>query len=63
MPVVVGALAVVAAIYALGMGRPVEEIGEAWMEAIAQSDPAGRDQRRAVPGGRHHRRRAEEPRG
>ena len=25
----------------IGMGRPVEEIGEAWMQAIAQSDPAG----------------------
>ena len=34
MPVVVGALAASPAIYALGMGRPVEEIGEAWMAAI-----------------------------
>jgi 4-hydroxy-3-polyprenylbenzoate decarboxylase len=39
MPVVVGALASSAAIYALGMGRPVEEIGEAWMRAIANPIP------------------------
>ena len=35
IPVVVGALAASAQIYAIGMGRPVEEIGEAWMNAIA----------------------------
>ena len=35
MPVVVGALAASPEIYALGMGRPVAEIGTAWMEAIA----------------------------
>jgi len=34
-PVVVGALAASPRIYAIGMGRPVEEIGEAWMHAIA----------------------------
>jgi 4-hydroxy-3-polyprenylbenzoate decarboxylase len=34
MPVVVGALASSAAIYAIGMGRPVEEIGDAWLKAI-----------------------------
>ena len=39
MPVVVGALASSPAIYALGMGRPVEEIGEAWMAAIAHPIP------------------------
>src|SRR6266568_8613530 len=39
MPVVVGALAASPAIYAKGMGRPVEEIGEAWMEAIAHPIP------------------------
>jgi 4-hydroxy-3-polyprenylbenzoate decarboxylase len=39
MPVVVGALASSPAIYALGMGRPVEEIGEAWMSAIAHPIP------------------------
>ena len=39
MPVVVGALASSPAIYALGMGRPVEEIGEAWMDAIAHPIP------------------------
>jgi UbiD family decarboxylase len=36
MPVVVGALAASPEIYAVGMGRPVEEIGPAWMKAIAQ---------------------------
>ena len=41
MPVVVGALAASPAIYAIGMGRPVEEIGEAWMAGDRQSDPAG----------------------
>ena len=35
MPVVVGALAASPRIYAIGMGRPVEEIGEAWLDAIA----------------------------
>ena len=39
MPVVVGALASSPAIYALGMGRAVEEIGEAWMAAIANPIP------------------------
>src|SRR4029078_10983290 len=32
MPVVVGALASSPAIYAMGMGRAVEEIGDAWMQ-------------------------------
>lgn len=35
MPVVVGAMAASPEIYALGMGRPVGEIGDAWMQAIA----------------------------
>src|ERR1700722_2601155 len=35
MPVAVGALAANEDIYALGMGRPVAEIGIAWTEAIA----------------------------
>ena len=34
-PVAIGALAASAQIYAIGMGRPVEEIGDAWMQAIA----------------------------
>src|ERR1700728_2437258 len=34
-PVAIGALAASARIYAVGMGRPVAEIGAAWMEAIA----------------------------
>jgi UbiD family decarboxylase len=36
MPVVVGAMAASPAIYAIGMGCPVGEIGEAWMRAIAK---------------------------
>ena len=35
IPVVVGALAASPDIYALGMGRKVDDIGKAWMEAIA----------------------------
>jgi 4-hydroxy-3-polyprenylbenzoate decarboxylase len=34
MPVVVGALASSAAIYSIGMGRSVDDIGDAWMHAI-----------------------------
>src|SRR3984957_5228 len=33
--VAIGALAASARIYAVGMGRPVDEIGDAWMQAIA----------------------------
>src|SRR5438105_11014894 len=36
MPVVVGAIAASAEIYSLGMRRPVEEIGAAWIEAMAK---------------------------
>jgi UbiD family decarboxylase len=36
IPVAVGALAASPEIYALGMGRPVAEIGDAWMQAIAR---------------------------
>ena len=39
MPVVVGALAASPDIYAVGMGRKVEEIGAAWMQAIADPIP------------------------
>lgn len=35
IPVAVGALAASAKIYALGMGRPVADIGQAWNDAIA----------------------------
>jgi UbiD family decarboxylase len=35
IPVVVGALAASPEIYAIGMGQPVESIGDAWMQAIA----------------------------
>src|ERR1700747_2820177 len=39
IPVAVGALAASAKIYALGMGRPVSEIGSAWTHAIANPIP------------------------
>ena len=39
MPVVVGALAASPEIYAVGMGRKVEDIGAAWMQAIANPIP------------------------
>jgi UbiD family decarboxylase len=39
MPVAVGALAASPEIYAIGMGRPIAEIGDAWMEAIAHPIP------------------------
>src|ERR1700738_5039562 len=35
IPVAVGALAASPAIYAIGMGRPVDEIGAAWLRAMA----------------------------
>ncbi len=35
VPVAVGALAASARIYAVGMGRPVDAIGDAWLRAIA----------------------------
>jgi UbiD family decarboxylase len=34
MPVVVGALSANPQIYAIGMGKPVEEIGNAWIDAV-----------------------------
>src|SRR5579872_6230940 len=39
IPVVVGALAASAKIYAIGMGRAVDDIGVAWMHAIANPIP------------------------
>ena len=39
MPVAIGALAASAQIYAIGMGRPVGEIGDAWMHAIGNPIP------------------------
>jgi UbiD family decarboxylase len=38
-PVAIGALAASAQIYAVGMGRPVDAIGDAWMHAIANPIP------------------------
>src|SRR5262245_39768888 len=35
MPVVIGSIAASAKVYSLGMRRPVEEIGQAWIDAIA----------------------------
>ena len=62
MPVAIGALAASAQIYAIGMGRPVEEIGDAWMHAIANPIAPTRRDRRAVPGSRHQGRRAAQAR-
>ena len=62
MPVVVGALSASPEIYAIGMGKPVEEIGSAWIDAVAHPIPPVRVDFRAVPGGRHQGRRAEEAR-
>jgi len=39
MPVVVGALSASPQIYALGMGRKVEEIGDVWLKAIQRPIP------------------------
>ena len=39
MPVLLGALSASPRIYAMGMGREVAEIGEAWVEAIANPIP------------------------
>src|SRR5690242_19213782 len=39
IPVAVGALAASPHIYALGMGRPVEEIGRTWLQAVAHPIP------------------------
>src|SRR5436309_6413691 len=35
MPVVVGALAASPRIYAIGMGQPIDQIGPAWINAVA----------------------------
>jgi 4-hydroxy-3-polyprenylbenzoate decarboxylase len=39
MPVVVGALSASPQIYAIGMGRPLAEIGDAWVDAVAHPIP------------------------
>jgi UbiD family decarboxylase len=39
MPVAVGALSASARIYALGMGRPAEDIGRAWTDAVGRPIP------------------------
>ena len=57
IPVVVGALAASPEIYAIGMGQPVDAIGEAWMRAIADPIAPVAVERAALPGGRAHGRR------
>src|SRR6202047_1472602 len=39
IPVAAGALSASARIYALGMGRPVDDIGRAWTEAVGHPVP------------------------
>ena len=39
MPVVVGALSASPRIYAIGMGKPLDEIGQAWIDAVANPIP------------------------
>ena len=56
MPVVVGALASSAEIYAKGMGLPVDQIGDAWMRAIGNPIPPVAVQDAPVPGGGDRRR-------
>ena len=60
IPVVVGALAASEQIYAMGMGVPVEELGDVWMRGIANPIPPVIRRRGAVPGSRDHGRRVEE---
>ena len=62
MPVVVGALSANPQIYAIGMGKPVEEIGQAWLDAVAHPIPPVRVNSGAVPGGRHQGRRTAQAR-
>ena len=57
MPVAIGALASSAQIYAVGMGCAVEDIGDAWMRAIANPIAPVTVTVGAVPGGRHQGRR------
>ncbi len=49
IPVVVGALAASPEIYAVGMGKPVDEIGDAWMRAIARPISRQRFASPAIP--------------
>jgi UbiD family decarboxylase len=49
MPVVVGALAASPRIYAIGMGRPAEDIGSAWLDAIAHPIPPVRMNMNTAP--------------
>ena len=51
MPVVVGALSASPRIYAIGMGKPLDEIGPAWINAINHPIAAGAGEFGAVPGG------------
>ena len=62
IPVAVGALAASAKIYAIGMGRPVEEIGAAWMRAIANPIAPIAVSSPVLPRSGHHRRRVAQAR-
>ena len=59
IPVLVGALAGSAEIYALGMGCKLEEIENVWRKALANQVPPVAVDKRRLPGGRDHRRRAQ----
>ena len=62
IPVVVGALAASAKIYAIGMGRAVEDIGAAWMHAIANPIAPVMARRCHLPASGHPRRRTAQTR-
>ena len=62
IPVVVGALAASAKIYAIGMGRAVEDIGAAWMHAIANPIPPVMVAAAVLPASGHHWRRSAQAR-
>ena len=48
IPVAVGALGASPEIYAVGMGKPVDDIGEAWTQAVAHPIEPGRRHRRPL---------------
>ena len=59
IPVVVGALSASPEIYAIGMGRKVEEIGEAWLAAINHPIAPVAVTSAPLPGSGHHRQRSQ----
>ena len=50
IPVAVGALGASPAIYAVGMGKPVDDIGDAWTRAYRCANSASRCLDRCMPG-------------